>query len=800
MKDPSGTNRELVEEISDLRQRIKELEQSEVIHKQTEKTLRKFRSRVEATNDWVWEINNEGFYTYSSPKIRDLLGYEPQEVIGKTPFDLMPKGEADRVAPLFKEIIESRQSFSGLENKNLHKDGREIVLETSGAPIIDAEGNFVGYRGIDRDVTERKKAEEALLESEAKYRAVVESSLVGVFIVQDNLFRFVNKRWCEIYGYTYDEVVDKVCPLDLAHPEDKRIIQENVRKRLSGEAEHAEYEARVFRKDGTIITVKVLGSLILYKGRQGASGTVIDVTEHRKAEEQLRQKTALLEAQLNASPDGILIADKGRKTLQNQRVNDLLKIPKHIAESDDIEIWIEWTGGLARNPEEFHERLSHRLANPDETMHDEFTLKDGTVLDRYSSPVIGEDGKRYGRLITFRDISERKRSEEEKARLEAQLFQSQKMEAIGTLTGGIAHDFNNILTALTGYASLLRMKMAQEDPLRVYVEHVLSASGKAADLVKSLLAFSRLQTINISPVGINSIIKGSGNLLQRLLTEDIVFRMLLSPDDTTIMADIIQIDQILFNLTANARDAMPRGGTLTIETRIVELDNTFKHFHGYGEPGTYALLSVSDTGSGMDEETLKRIFDPFFTTKEVGKGTGLGLSTVYGIVKQHKGYINAYSEPGLGTTFHVYLPVANTIGKEDESNPAPVRGGNETIMVAEDNDAVRDLMKAVLTEYGYSVIEAVDGEDAIDQFTRANGIDLIILDTVMPKKNGLEVYEEILKIKPDSKVIFTSGYTRDVILDKGLEDKRFTFIPKPISPYALLQKVRHVLDDNGDPH
>ena len=561
---------------------------------------------------------------------------------------------------------------------------------------------------------------------------------------------------------------------------------------------HTESEMRSIRKDGTIITVRVLGSLILYRGLQGTSGTVIDVTEQRRTEEQLREKTALLEAQINASPDGILIVDKSRRILQNQRVNDLLKFPKNIAVDDDIDVRIEWTKSTVRNPEEYIEKRSYRVAHPDEIMHDELEFKDGTVLERYSGPVIGEGGKRYGSIITYRDITERKRSEEEKTRLEAQLFQSQKMEAIGTLTGGIAHDFNNILTALTGYASLLRIKMGQEDPLRVYVEHVLSASEKASDLVRSLLAFSRQQMINISPVDINSIIKGSGNLLKRLLTEDIAIRTLLAPEDITIMADIIQIDQILFNLTANARDAMSQGGTLTIATKIVELDDTFKHFHGYGESGTYALLSFSDTGAGMDEETLKRIFDPFFTTKEVGKGTGLGLSTVYGIVKQHKGYINAYSEPGLGTTFHIYLPVADTIDKKDESTPEPVKGGHETILVAEDNDTVRDLMKAVLIEYGYSIIEAVDGEDAVDQFAKANGIDLIILDAVMPKKNGREVYDEILKIKPDSKVIFTSGYTRDVILDKGMEDKKFAFIPKPISPNALLQKVRQVLDYRGD--
>ena len=261
------------------------------------------------------------------------------------------------------------------------------------------------------------------------------------------------------------------------------------------------------------------------------------------------------------------------------------------------------------------------------------------------------------------------------------------------------------------------------------------------------------------------------------------------------MADATQIDQILFNLATNARDAMPRGGVLTIETKAVELDDESKRYHGYGEPGRYALLSISDTGMGMDEATKAKIFDPFFTTKEVGKGTGLGLSSVYGAVKQHNGYITVYSEPNIGTTFHIYLPIVSKGAKEEESAPAPVKGGNETVLVAEDNEAVRDLLRDVLVEYGYRIIEATDGADAIEKFKKTDRIDLLILDSIMPIKNGREAYDEISKIRPDIKVLFTSGYTRDVILDKGIEDKKFDFISKPISPNVLLQKVREMLDE-----
>jgi len=266
----------------------------------------------------------------------------------------------------------------------------------------------------------------------------------------------------------------------------------------------------------------------------------------------------------------------------------------------------------------------------------------------------------------------------------------------------------------------------------------------------------------------------------------------------TIMADATQIDQILFNLATNARDAMPQGGTLIIETKAVELGDEFQRFHGYGEHGHYALLSISDTGVGMDKTTQERIFDPFFTTKEIGKGTGMGLSTIYGIVKQHNGYITVYSELNIGTTFRIYLPVVNKTDIEEKSEPAPVRGGNETILVAEDDEAVRCFVSELFIKHGYTVVEAVDGVDAIEQFQNADKIDLLIFDTVMPKKNGREAYNEIYKIKPDIKVIFTSGYTKDIYQDKGIEDKKFNFLQKPVSSGTFLQKVREVLDDRQD--
>ena len=421
--------------------------------------------------------------------------------------------------------------------------------------------------------------------------------------------------------------------------------------------------------------------------------------------------------------------------------------------------------------------------------------KNGDLVPVEMTARLVEVGGSVYAVAVMRDITDRIRTVEEKKKLETQLHQSQKMEAIGRLAGGIAHDFNNILTALTGYGTLLQMKMDKDDPLLMYVDQILSASQKAADLTQSLLAFSRQRPVTFASHNINKIIRGSEKLLKRLVTEDVVIRTVLAPEQPAIMTDATQIDQVLFNLASNARDAMPKGGVLTIETKQVELDNEFMTVHGYGKPGKYVLVSISDTGTGMDEPEKEKIFDPFYTTKEVGKGTGLGLSTVYGIVKQHEGYITVDSEPGAGTTFHLYFPAACETAEKERPSQAPARGGSEAILIAEDNAAVRSLMREVLSQYGYFIVEAVDGTDAMEQFNRSGEIDLLILDSVMPGKNGREVYNEINNIKPGIRVLFTSGYTRDIVLDKGIEDRNFHFISKPVQPIALLNKVREVLDE-----
>ena len=667
-------------------------------------------------------------------------------------------------------------------------DGSTHHITARGRLGRDDLGRPLRINGIIWDITDRTQAEEALKESEERYRIAIEGALDGVTIIQNDVHSYVNRSFLNMFGYITDEIVGKYryCTV---HPDDRERVTHYARARQNGEYVPTRYEFKGIRKDGTPIDIEVSANTILYKGEKAILAYLRDITERKRMGEALRESETLQRILLANLPAGVIIIDPVTRMIES--VNSAA------------------AAMFGVQGEQIVGHRCHAFLCP--ASRDACPVCDlGQEVDNSEREMICADGSRRPVLKSvkrveirgqqkllecFIDISDRKQAEKERSKLESQLRQSQKLEAVGTLTGGIAHDFNNILTVITGFGTLLQMNMEEESPLRIYVDQILSGAEKAAQLTQTLLAFSRKRLITLKPVNINEIVSGSEKLLNRLLTEDIVVHTLLAPDEIVVMADATQVEQILFNLATNARDAMPKGGVLTIATKSVELDEEFKVIHGYGEPGRYARLSISDTGMGMDEATKEKIFDPFFTTKEVGKGTGLGLSSVYGTVKQHDGYITVYSEPDTGTIFHIYLPVVNRGAEEEEPAPAPPERGDETVLVAEDNEALRGLFRDVLIAYGYRVIEATDGADAIEQFKKADKVDLLILDSVMPKKNGREAYNEMHEIGPSTKVLFISGYTRDVVLNKGIEDGRFDFLSKPISPSALLQKVREVLDN-----
>jgi two-component system cell cycle sensor histidine kinase/response regulator CckA len=520
---------------------------------------------------------------------------------------------------------------------------------------------------LSRKIAEHKLAKEALKESENKFKNIAEQALVGIFMQQDGFFEYVNPKFAEIFGYTVEECVGRLAFQKLVHPDDLPLVEDEVKKRLSGQDPVGHYQFRGVTKKNELVNIELYGTTTFYNNKSASVGTLLDITE-------------------------------------------------------------------------------------------------------------------------------RKRAEEERLMLTEQVRQAQKMEAIGTLAGGIAHDFNNILTTIVGNASLMQMKMEENSPFRSRVEHILTAADRATDLTKSLLTYSRKQISTTVPVELNGIVRGIDELLRRLMPENIEFKTFSSGEDLIIRADIGQIEQVLMNLVTNAGDALPAGGNLTISTGMIEIDEAFVTTHSYGKPGRYAMLSVADSGTGMDEKTRERIFEPFFSTKEPGKGTGLGLSIVHGIVTQHDGFIDVKSEPGQGTTFNIYLPLVDSIVQQTcLKDMRPPVGGTETILLIEDDIMVRQLIKDVLNCNGYNVIEAEDGEDGVGKYKLyRDEIQLILTDVMMPKKNGKEAYDEIRQITGGIKAIFMSGYsaaTTKKILAEGLD-----YLAKPVTPRVLLAKIREVLN------
>ncbi|MBF9018279.1 MULTISPECIES: ATP-binding protein [unclassified Oceanispirochaeta] len=516
--------------------------------------------------------------------------------------------------------------------------------------------------------------------------------------------------------------------------------------------------------------------------------------ETKNAEDELQRINRIQSLILDNSAVGIAFVRDRIFEWVNPRLSEMLGLPPDQVKGASTRI-------IYNSDEEFESRGREVYTALSKGSRYEFEInihrRDGSEFDgRVVGRAVDSTHTQEGFIWIFEDITHRKQSEKEKLLLESQLRQAQKMEAIGQLAGGVAHDFNNILTALIGYGNLLEEELDRDSPEQAYAQEILAASERAAGLTKNLLAFSRKQVMELKLLNVNAMVTGMEKMLRWLITEDIELVTVSADRDLIIKADIVQMDQILLNLAVNARDSMPNGGRLTIETAISEFDDDFVRTHGFGEPGIYASLSVSDTGIGMDKETQARIFEPFYTTKDIGKGTGLGLSTVYGIVKQHNGYISVYSEPGIGTTIRVNLPMVQDSEEDNTALPiTDLKGGNETILLAEDDIYSRKLVSLVLSGRGYSVVECVDGVDAVERYgALRDKIAMIILDVVMPRKNGMEAYNEIKAIKPDAKVLFVSGYTADIVLGKGFSDAETDFLSKPLSPSILLMKIREILD------
>jgi PAS domain S-box-containing protein len=505
--------------------------------------------------------------------------------------------------------------------------------------------------------------------------------------------------------------------------------------------------------------------------------------ERKRAEEALRTREAYHRTILENIGDAVFVADhEGRYVEVNPRACELTGYSR----AELLQLRVSDT-----YPRQDQETAPPRVAELGTeragVVERSLVRKDGTVLTVESNARQLPDGRLLGAV---RDITERKR-------LEEQLRQAQKMEAIGRLAGGIAHDFNNVLTAIFGYADLLREDLPAGSTARQDLEEVRKAAQRAAALTRQLLAFSRQQVLQPVVLSLNDLVEEIDKMLERLLGEDIELRLALAPNAGNVRADPGQLQQVLVNLVVNSRDAMPTGGKLIIETANAELTEQYAEQHQPVIPGHYVMLAVSDTGTGMTAETKAKIFEPFFTTKEKSRGTGLGLSTVYGIVKQSGGYVWAYSEPGRGTTFKIYLPHVDA--PADELAPPREAGtirGNETILLAEDDETLRPLAKSLLEKLGYTVLEAENAVQALAVAGRHAGpIHLLVADVVMPGASGRELARQLAQSRPDTRVLYVSGYTDDAVVHHGMLDPGLAFLQKPFTPDGLARKVRELLDE-----
>jgi len=633
------------------------------------------------------------------------------------------------------------------------------------------------------------RANQALHDSEIAHRLLFEASPIPmiVFDVETLAYLAFNEAALRLYGYTHDELL-RMKISDLRFPSEAASVKEAVA--ALGEAP-ARGTVRHRRKDGSSFFAEYDSRMLIFGGRRARITVISDVTARHEAEEM----RSLLAAIVQSSNDAIVSKRlDGTITSWNTAAERLFGYSAAEAVGQPIGLVIP----TDRTAEE--RILLGRVAARERVEHYETTRrrKDGTAVEVSISlaPILNASGEVVGASKTARDLTAQRKSEAVLRNTEDQLRQAQKMEAVGRLAGGIAHDFNNMLAVILSYSDLLLAELKPTDSTREEIEEIRGAAFRAAELTRQLLMFSRQQIVAPRVLALNDVLAGTDKLVRRILGEDIDFVSVAAPGLGRVLADPGQIEQVIMNLVVNARDAMPTGGQLSIETGNVDLDSDYAREHLGVNPGPHVMLAVSDTGVGMDQSTQARIFEPFFTTKEVGKGTGLGLSTVFGIAQQSGGSVWVYSEPGAGTTFKVYFPRIEAdleVARQASSVPATLRG-SETILLVEDQEQVRAVAASILQRNGYRVIVAQNAGDALLLAERhRGGIHLLLTDVVMPQISGVELARRIALLRPEMKVLFMSGYTDDSIVRHGVLDSRMAFLQKPFTPESLTRKLREVL-------
>jgi len=744
----------------------------------------RFRALADTSPDGIITVDARGIMVFINPAAERQFGYTNSEVMGKNITNLIPERyrSAHREGmDRFLKTREPRIIDKTVELEGLRQDGSEFPIELSLSTWESKEGPF--FSAIIRDITEQKKRDQELRESEDRYRDLVENSQ-DLICTHDMEGRFlsVNPWSATVLGYARDELL-RMNLRDIVAPKVRHEIGIYLDKiRSHGVArglllvQTRKGEQRIWEYNNTLRTEGVKEPIV--------RGMAQDVTERRKAEEGL----ARLGMAVDQAAEGIVITDtEGTIEYVNPSFGIITGYTPKEAVGRNMRILKS-----GKHDEKFYENMWETVSRGDVWRGNFINKKkDRTLYEEEAviSPVRNASGKIVHFVAGKRDVTL-------EVMLQKKVQTAQRMDSVGTLAGGIAHDFNNALTGIMGVADLLRLRVGENPDLLKNLDLLDTCAQHAATLTRQLLTFARRQVIDPVNLDLNFVVSEMRKLVEKVIGEHIVVKTSLDKGLPTTRLDRGQVEQVIMNLCLNARDAMPSGGRLLLETADVTVDGEYANVHPYVTPGRYAQLTVSDTGTGMDKETLEKVFEPFFTTKPAGEGTGLGLSSVYGIVKQSGGFIHAYSEPGKGSSFKVYFPAVEAPpdvvpGKRQE---AAVRGGTETILLAEDAESLRALAERILMASGYTVLVARDGVEAVEVMDRNVKVDLAVLDVVMPRKGGKEAYAEMRKRNPDLKVLFMSGYFAGAAQELFIMTPGTPFLPKPYTPASLMRKVREVLD------